>query len=894
VYGEIEGGYGGVGQSGASGGNGANATLTNAIGNTSSTSGEVTVSQLAAGGASGGAFGGGNAGTAGNGSSSLTMTKNSVGSFVGRAIAYAGNGGNSGDITGGAAGTANATANLSSNSNLSADAWANFNFGALPQHGSNITSGSGGTGGPGSAAIANSTGTGTGTTVGTSTVSVSAYAYGSSGGTNSVLGSGGIGGSGNATATGSNAGASNLTVTAEARGGAGGQGVGATFVGGSGGNATSLATGTGFANANLIVTANAFGGAAGPGISGAAGGTVGSASSTANAITSGGGYAQATANGTAPSGTSLADARADGSGLVLLAHGTATSPVDAIGFAQARAAQGSASFFNMADPVHAAAFAVGMPNPPNVVNLWTPTPNVRAAYSNNTANVHGELLGNFKYPIGGSGATRTYSGVMEFVEDGAAVNTNHLLVGLAATQINGAGLLAGDSLRFRIVRQGVTLVDRTFTSNSAFTSYFTDTVIDLGVQNAGLGGGNLNLQFLLDLTSTHATAGLGSHFLLGRNATPPTPTWQNAAGGSWAVPNNWLGNALPNGPGTLAIFGSAISAARTVTLDENTTAGSLQFNNANAYTIAQGTGSNSLFLDNAGSQASIIVSAGSHSISAPLVLSAAGLDVSTASGTALTVSSDVNTSASISKSGGGALNMKNIRAGGLSINGGTVRILGSGGAFTSTSRLQTAPTVAGGGAFDLTDNKLIIVTPGSTGSWSGSAYTGVSGLIQNGRNGSVMPLWDGSGIVTSQTQATTGSFTSIGVATAAQVVPSTATATALWAGQTITGTDTLVMYTYGGDANLDGKINIDDYGHVDTSIGIGLKGWFNGDFNYDGVINIDDYGIIDVNIGIQGTPFSTAGGAEGLSVVAVPEPTARGAISLATALLTRRRRRCPK
>src|SRR5207247_5816287 len=109
-----------------------------------------------------------------------------------------------------------------------------------------------------------------------------------------------------------------------------------------------------------------------------------------------------------------------------------------------------------------------------------------------------------------------------------------------------------------------------------------------------------------------------------------------------------------------------------------------------------------------------------------------------------------------------------------------------------------------------------------------------------------------------QTDATSGNFTSIGVATGAQVNGIASTATAVWAGQVVTGSDTLVMYTYGGDANLDGKINVDDYGHIDSSIPIGLTGWINGDFNYDGKINVDDYGIIDFNIGIQGAPFSTS------------------------------------
>jgi hypothetical protein len=83
----------------------------------------------------------------------------------------------------------------------------------------------------------------------------------------------------------------------------------------------------------------------------------------------------------------------------------------------------------------------------------------------------------------------------------------------------------------------------------------------------------------------------------------------------------------------------------------------------------------------------------------------------------------------------------------------------------------------------------------------------VTGLVATGKG--VSNNWDGpSGIVTTQTQAVGSNYTSIGVAKASDVRPATATATDLWGGQTITGTDTLVMYTYGGDATLDGKINI--------------------------------------------------------------------------------------
>ena len=61
------------------------------------------------------------------------------------------------------------------------------------------------------------------------------------------------------------------------------------------------------------------------------------------------------------------------------------------------------------------------------------------------------------------------------------------------------------------------------------------------------------------------------------------------------------------------------------------------------------------------------------------------------------------------------------------------------------------------------------------------------------------------------------------------------------------------MYTYTGDANMDGKVDADDYFQIDSNYnksgptpGSGTAFGFNkGDFNYDGHINGDDYFLID-------------------------------------------------
>jgi hypothetical protein len=188
---------------------------------------------------------------------------------------------------------------------------------------------------------------------------------------------------------------------------------------------------------------------------------------------------------------------------------------------------------------------------------------------------------------------------------------------------------------------------------------------------------------------------------------------------------------------------------------------------------------------------------------------------------------------------------------------------------------------------DITDDKWIVRSM-DVGSWNGSNYTSVSGMIESGRNGG---MWDGNGIVTSMTDATSGSgYTGIGIARASEVKGIGPLDTDIWGGQTVTGTDALFMYTYGGDANLSGFVDIDDYGQIDFNAAIGgiLDGWFNGDFDYSGAVDIDDYGIIDFVVGIQGAPFPTSGVLR--SAIAVPEPAACGFAGLATLLLRRRHR----
>ena len=153
---------------------------------------------------------------------------------------------------------------------------------------------------------------------------------------------------------------------------------------------------------------------------------------------------------------------------------------------------------------------------------------------------------------------------------------------------------------------------------------------------------------------------------------------------------------------------------------------------------------------------------------------------------------------------------------------------------------------------DLTDNDLLLdYAAGAAdplGSFNGTSYTGVMGLIASGYFG-------GNGVVSTNAESSQG-VTNLAGAGASDVFSLTGGATTLYEGQTVDASTVLIKYTYAGDANFDGIIDGSDYGTLDNWIQFpGASGYFNGDVNYDGVIDGADYGTLDNSIQLQGGPL---------------------------------------
>ena len=88
-------------------------------------------------------------------------------------------------------------------------------------------------------------------------------------------------------------------------------------------------------------------------------------------------------------------------------------------------------------------------------------------------------------------------------------------------------------------------------------------------------------------------------------------------------------------------------------------------------------------------------------------------------------------------------------------------------------------------------------------------------------------------------------------------------------GESVDSGASLIMYTYAGDANMDGSVTTADADIVEANMGMTDADWAEGDFNYDGTVDSSDLAIVEANLGDSGL-----GDGEGAALPGafVPEP----------------------
>ncbi|MEA2707575.1 MAG: fibronectin-binding autotransporter adhesin, partial [Phycisphaerales bacterium] len=477
--------------------------------------------------------------------------------------------------------------------------------------------------------------------------------------------------------------------------------------------------------------------------------------------------------------------------------------------------------------------------------------------------------------VNGTVASPTSPGLFD-VSGGATLAYGGVVSGTAGVTKTGAGalLLSGAN---------------TYAGASNVVGGTAGSVLRIGADNSLPTGTTLGLNTLVPTGS--ATFDLGTPTSTGFNQTVAA-----------VVNNSPLGAAAP----TITNSGTAI---RTFTINNATAstvaasmtgnlalaksnAGTLTVTGANTYagdTIARAGVISVANTGNLGSSTNGIVLAGGTLLNTGAIASSRNVSVDALGGTLETGADhtvgNITGAGALTKTSTGTLIANHVRTPSLTISAGTVKIASTGGVAAGTSVIDTYNL--GANRLDITDNKLITTMLAGNADPETGVYSGVQGDIQRASNGGA---WDAPGLTTSMPDAVTG-LTSIGVATGEQIRGLGPTDTDLFAGQTINGASTIAMYTYAGDANLDGFISGDDYSTIDFNAGSSADGWVNGDFNYDGIVSGDDYSTIDFNYAAQGAPFPTSGSAGLSGVTAVPEPAALGLFGLAAAGLLARRRR---
>lgn len=279
--------------------------------------------------------------------------------------------------------------------------------------------------------------------------------------------------------------------------------------------------------------------------------------------------------------------------------------------------------------------------------------------------------------------------------------------GLSSGNLHGALTTAASLLSVQALSVGAGVGINLFQPNTTL-QYATNGVYDLFQAVSAPTGATLNANFTILNPVAGGTYSFdydGTFVKLSISGLALAGLWNVDADGVWSLAGNWSGG-IPGVVGDSAIFGSTITAPRTVTLDSARTISQVTLSSAQAYTIG---GASTLTLDGGANPATVMDDLGSHTIAAPVSLNT-NLSVSVANAAdTLTMSGVVGNASgtrTITKTGPGTLVLSNTNTYGPAAGGV--------GTILSAGRVRVGANGAlGAGDLSVTDNAML--QAGATG-----------------------------------------------------------------------------------------------------------------------------------------------------------------------------------
>jgi hypothetical protein len=261
------------------------------------------------------------------------------------------------------------------------------------------------------------------------------------------------------------------------------------------------------------------------------------------------------------------------------------------------------------------------------------------------------------------------------------------------------------------------------------------------------------------------------------------------------------------------------------------------------------------------------------------------ITVASATGS-LSITGELNASSvNIVKAGNGRMTATNVRAFGLSVNGGTMVVAANSGAPDASTSVVRSLSIAGGetpsAKLDLTNNAAIINYTGT------SPAPTIREQILAGRGGAGLgSTWSGLGITSSTAAAANAAepeSRSLGYAENAAMPLGPYSS---FHGQPVDDTSILIAYTRTGDANLDGIVNDDDVTIIGATYapGVSQPSWALGDFDYNGFVDDDDVTLLGALYDPSATPVEALAAGPRASLAAVPEPSALALVTMTAAV----------